>query len=103
MEFHWSVILEYREALLWGIGRTLQLSAVSAVLALIIGIFIGILRTSKNSLFRLLGSSHVEFFRNPDGDGGNGALLDFTTQAPTRNIASAKNATATIVRPDFGR
>jgi len=45
---------------------------------------------------------HVEFFRDLDGDSGNGALIDFTTQAPTRNIASAKNTTATIVRPDIG-
>lgn len=64
MEFHWSVVLEYRDALLWGIVRTLQLSTVSAVLSLIIGIFIGILRTSRYSLFRLFGGAHVECFRN---------------------------------------
>ena len=41
---------------------------------------------------------HVEFYRNLDGDDGQGALLDYTTQQSTSNIDQAKNRTATIVR-----
>ena len=45
---------------------------------------------------------HVEFFRDLKGEDGLGALIDYTTQAPTSDITKAANSTATIVKPNLG-
>ncbi len=45
---------------------------------------------------------HVEFFTDLKGEDGSGALIDYTTQAPTSDITKAANKTATIVKPNIG-
>lgn len=64
MDLKWSVVLEYREPLLWGILETAKISVVSALLALLLGTVVGVSRASDRPLFRWLGGSYVELFRN---------------------------------------
>jgi His/Glu/Gln/Arg/opine family amino acid ABC transporter permease subunit len=64
VDFRWSVILEYRETLWWGIVETAKISVVSALFALILGTAVGISRADDRPLFRWLGGGYVELFRN---------------------------------------
>ena len=45
---------------------------------------------------------HVEFYKNLNGEDGEGALLDYTTQEATKNIRNAISPSATIVKPIIG-
>jgi len=40
---------------------------------------------------------HVEWFRNLQGDDGNGVLVNYITKRPTANILEALNSTATVL------
>lgn len=68
MGYHidWSVLWSspYREWILEGVFLTFQISLISWVLALIIGILIGMLAESPLRFLQLLSSAHVELFRN---------------------------------------
>jgi glutamate/aspartate transport system permease protein len=65
-QIDWSVLWEspYREWILEGLSLTFQISLVSWVLALVIGILIGMLAESPLRFLQLLSSAHVELFRN---------------------------------------
>lgn len=54
----------YWKVLLIGVINTLFLGSIGLTLATVIGILIGICRTSENDLARLLGAIYVETFRN---------------------------------------
>jgi general L-amino acid transport system permease protein len=54
----------YLRALAVGLANTLAVSLIGIVLATLLGTAIGLLRLSKNSLFRGIGTSCVEFVRN---------------------------------------
>lgn len=54
----------YWKVLLIGILNTLFLGTIGLVLATIVGIVVGMARTSSNELARLLGTIYVETFRN---------------------------------------
>ena len=65
-EFRWSVLWEspHWSWLLDGLLMTLKLSALSWVLALLLGIFFGALRTAPFRPLRAIAAAYVELFRN---------------------------------------
>jgi glutamate/aspartate transport system permease protein len=64
--FDWSVLWRepYGEWLLRGIWYTVQIGFLAWILALTLGVAIGVMRVSKLTLLRFLGTVYVEFFRN---------------------------------------
>ncbi len=62
--FDWRVLWEYRDNLLTGLTLTLEVSAVSMVLSLALGIVIGVGRFSRITIIRFFCAAFVEFFRN---------------------------------------
>ncbi|MFQ5839097.1 MAG: amino acid ABC transporter permease [Candidatus Methylomirabilales bacterium] len=65
-EFRWSVLWEdpFGYWILQGIKNTILLSLLAWVIALILGIALGILRTAPWRIPRLIATAYVEFFRN---------------------------------------
>jgi polar amino acid transport system permease protein len=63
-QFHWSVLWEYRHLLWIGLKTTLEVSAISLILSLVLGTLVGVGRLSHNAYIRILCTSFVEFFRN---------------------------------------
>ena len=65
-QFKWSVLwtAPYAGWLLAGLGTTLRLSAIAWVVACVLGILAGALRTVPFAPVRLLATGYVEFFRN---------------------------------------
>ena len=66
MTYHWNFtsIIQYRSLLYEGLGGTLQLGVASLLSALLIGILVGLLRTSQPAGQRTIASVYVGFFRN---------------------------------------
>jgi len=60
----YSISDTYKKTMLIGILNTLFLGFLGIFFATLIGIVIGLIRTSKNKLFSLLGTVYVEIFRN---------------------------------------
>lgn len=60
----YSISDSYMKTLIIGILNTLLLGFLGIAFATIIGIVIGLIRTSRNKLFSLLGTIYVETFRN---------------------------------------
>jgi polar amino acid transport system permease protein len=65
-QFDWSIVTsgKYFEWLLSGLQITLQLSAVSIVLAFLLGLFIAVMRMSHSRPIRFIATAYLEFFRN---------------------------------------
>ncbi|RNC68145.1 MAG: amino acid ABC transporter permease [Desulfuromonadales bacterium] len=65
-QFDWSVVTsgKYFEWLVSGIKVTLQLSAVSIVLAFLVGLLIAVMRMSHVKPVRWFAHAYLEFFRN---------------------------------------
>jgi polar amino acid transport system permease protein len=71
-DFHWAVLYEvnptYKEIfgiwLLKGLALTIQISAISTVIALVLGTIFGIARLSKFKPVYYFATVYVEFFRN---------------------------------------
>ncbi len=59
-----SISDTYRKTLLIGLLNTLLLGSLGIFFATLIGILIGLIRTSRNKLFSSLGTVYVEIFRN---------------------------------------
>lgn len=64
--FDWSIITtgQYFDWLLAGLFTTLKLSAVSIVLAFVLGLVVAVMRMSFNRPVRWLAHAYLEFFRN---------------------------------------
>jgi polar amino acid transport system permease protein len=62
--FHFGVVWDARDELLWGALLTLRLSALSMVLSLIIAVFGALARTSGPAPLRALVAAYVELIRN---------------------------------------
>ncbi len=60
----YSISDTYRKTLLIGVLNTLLLGFLGIFLATIVGVIVGLVRTSKNKLFSTLGTVYVETFRN---------------------------------------
>ena len=60
----YSISDTYSRTILIGILNTLLLGFLGIFFATIIGVIVGLVRTSKNYLFSLLGTIYVEIFRN---------------------------------------
>ena len=60
----YSISDTYSKTILIGILNTLLLGFLGIFLATLVGIVIGLIRTSKNTLFSFLGTVYVETFRN---------------------------------------
>ncbi|MGQ9477888.1 MAG: amino acid ABC transporter permease [Candidatus Bipolaricaulia bacterium] len=65
-KFDWSVLWRepYGRWMLQGITLTLQIGALSWIIALFLGIIIGAIRTLPWKPLRVFGTAYVEFFRN---------------------------------------
>ena len=59
----WSVIREYLPVLMHGVVLTLRLSVLSTGVAIIVGLFAGLCRISKNPVVSFLAAAYVEFLR----------------------------------------
>ncbi len=59
----WSVIGDYLGVLLYGVVLTLRLSVLSIAVAIVVGVFAGLCRISKNPVVAFLAASYVEFIR----------------------------------------
>ena len=62
--FHFGVVWDARDELLWGTLLTLRLSALSMVLSLIIAVFGALARTSGPKPVRAVVAAYVELIRN---------------------------------------
>jgi polar amino acid transport system permease protein len=62
--FDWSVVIDYRHLLFEGFKLTLQISAISTVISLGLGMVVAIGKMSKILPIRWFFSFYVEFFRN---------------------------------------
>ncbi len=60
----YSISDTYKKTMLIGILNTLLLGFLGIFLATLVGILVGLVRTSKNTLFAMLGTVYVETFRN---------------------------------------
>ncbi|KAB0666108.1 amino acid ABC transporter permease [Oryzomonas japonica] len=65
-QFDWSTVTsgKYFDWLASGVKVTLQLSALSIVLAFILGLLIAVMRMSNNKPVRWIAHAYLEFFRN---------------------------------------
>lgn len=65
-QFDWSIVTsgKYFEWLVSGFKVTLQLSALSIVLAFLLGLLIAVMRMSRNRPVRWFAHAYLEFFRN---------------------------------------
>ncbi|MDI2587710.1 amino acid ABC transporter permease [Psychrobacillus sp. NEAU-3TGS] len=61
--YDWSVITRNMDVFIYGALKTLEISAISILLAIPIGIIFGMGRISKNKFFRLISSIYVEIIR----------------------------------------
>ncbi len=64
MNFDWSVIWTYRQALLDGVIQTVILTVLTMALAVPGGILLALMRLSSNRVMQTASLSFVEFFRN---------------------------------------
>ncbi|RDJ24275.1 amino acid ABC transporter permease [Bosea caraganae] len=64
MTYDWSVIWQYRGALLSGVGTTILLSVLTMAIALPGGVLVMLMRRSPIAPVSWLGAAYVEFFRN---------------------------------------
>lgn len=64
--FDWSIITsgQYFDWLLSGLITTLKLSAISIILAFILGLLVAVMRMSHNRPVRWIAHAYLEFFRN---------------------------------------
>ena len=62
--FEWGVIWDNREALLEGLWRTIQVSAIGIVGASVIGIVLGAVRAHRIPVVTQLAAVYVEIIRN---------------------------------------
>lgn len=60
----YSISDSYKKTMMIGILNTLLLGFLGIFFATLIGIIVGLVRTSKNKLFSMLGTVYVEIFRN---------------------------------------
>ena len=65
-KFDWSIITsgKYFDWLIAGLITTLKLSAISIVLAFILGLLVAVMRMSDNKPVRWIAHAYLEFFRN---------------------------------------
>ncbi len=63
MEFNTGLVIDSFPLLLIGAGLTIEITAMSVGLGLIIGLFVGIARIGGNKILRLLANVYVDFFR----------------------------------------
>jgi putative glutamine transport system permease protein len=62
--FKWSALLKDWNVFAKGFGYTLMISVAAFVLAMVIGIVVGIISTSHNRVLRTIARVYVEFFQN---------------------------------------
>ncbi len=63
MESSWQVILEALPVLLQGTWITLKITVISLLIALVIGLFIGLMSTSRAIVLRSIGTGYVDLVR----------------------------------------
>jgi len=63
-EFNWTVVSENWDYLIMGIVQTLKVTAISLSIAIVLGLAIGLMRISKQPVFKKFAGAYVEVFRN---------------------------------------
>jgi glutamine transport system permease protein len=63
MQMHWEVLARYYPLLVRGALDTLQFTTISVALGTLLGLFVALLRLSRNKPLRMIVSCYVEFFR----------------------------------------
>jgi polar amino acid transport system permease protein len=63
MDYNFSIILKFQDALLIGLWMTLKLSLICIVLGCTWGFFLGLARSSSNKFLRASATVYIEFFR----------------------------------------
>ena len=63
MQFNFDLVVNSFPLLLVGAGVTIKITALSAALGVVIGLFVGIARISRIKLLRVLAAIYVDFFR----------------------------------------
>lgn len=63
MDFDFSIVLRFTDALAFGLWTTLKLTLISIVLGCTLGFLIGLARTSSSVVLRIASNIYVEFFR----------------------------------------
>ncbi len=106
--FHFIDVWRARDELLWGALLTIQLSALSMVLSLIVAVFGALARTSGPKWLRAAVATYVEFIRNTPflvqvfviffGLPGIGIRLDANTGAIIAMVLNGSAYTIEIVR-----
>ena len=66
MHYQWdfSFFLAHTDLILQGLANTLKLAVTTLFLGLAIGVVVGVARTSRSAVWRLVGTCYVEIFRN---------------------------------------
>lgn len=64
--FRWGILFEspYRDWLVDGIKKTMLIGAAAWLIALVVGVLIGLARTVQSKPLRAVGTAYVELFRN---------------------------------------
>ena len=60
----WQKVWQFRDTFLLGLGNTVKLAIFGIVLAMIIGIIIGLMSTSGNKALKVIGRIYVELIQN---------------------------------------
>ena len=63
MHFNFDLVVNSFPLLLVGAGVTIKITALSVALGVVIGLFVGIARSSRIKLLRVLAAIYVDFFR----------------------------------------
>ena len=63
MHFNFDLVVNSFPLLLVGAGVTIKITALSVALGVVIGLFVGIARTSRIRILRILAAIYVDFFR----------------------------------------
>lgn len=63
-EFNWTVVSENWDYLIMGIGQTLMVTGISLSIAIALGLAIGLMRISKQTVLNKFAGAYVEVFRN---------------------------------------
>nr|WP_199287235.1 amino acid ABC transporter permease [Rhizobium chutanense] len=63
MTLDFSILLRFENALLLGLWMTIKLTLICIVLGCTLGFLVGLARTSRNPVLRVVAGAYVEFFR----------------------------------------
>lgn len=63
MNIDWSVVIEYKDSFIRGLGTTIQLTIVAILIGLVIGLVLELMRMSGKKWLRIPAQAYVDIFR----------------------------------------